>query len=145
MALGKVGLSAVILGFFACTFGAALETALSSGYTVAQYFGWPWGKLVAPRKAARFHLVVLACTVVAVLVGVTAIDPIKVTEYSIVLSAAALPLTYFPILVVANDRTYMHEHANGRVQNVIASVYFVILVVVAVATIPLMIATKAGA
>jgi hypothetical protein len=32
--------------------------------------------------------------IVAVLVGLTAVDPIKVTEYSIVLSAAALPLTH---------------------------------------------------
>ncbi|MDP9300902.1 MAG: hypothetical protein M3P43_08435, partial [Actinomycetota bacterium] len=78
------------------------------------------------------------------LVGVTAIDPIKVTEYSIVLSAAALPLTYFPILIVANDRTYMGDQINGRITNTIASFYMVILTLVALATIPLMIATKAG-
>jgi Mn2+/Fe2+ NRAMP family transporter len=82
---------------------------------------------------------------VAVLVGVTAIDPIKVTEYSIVLSAAALPLTYFPIFVVANDADYMRDKVNSRVTNVIASFYMVLLTVVAIATIPLMIATKAGA
>ncbi len=81
---------------------------------------------------------------VAVLVGVTAVDPIKVTEYSIVLSAAALPLTYFPILVVANDRTYMGDDVNGPVKNTIAMFYMVLLTIVAVATIPLMIATKAG-
>jgi Mn2+/Fe2+ NRAMP family transporter len=127
IALGRVGLALIILGFFACTFGAALETALSCGYTVSQYFGWQWGKLVRPRDAARFHLVTLTAIILAVLVGAAAVDPIKVTEYSIVLSAAALPLTYFPILVVANDRTYMGD-----------------LVVVAAATIPLMIATKAG-
>src|SRR4051795_1000861 len=43
-ALGKVGLAFLIVGFVACTFGAALETALSCGYTIAQYFGWQWGK-----------------------------------------------------------------------------------------------------
>jgi manganese transport protein len=145
LALGKVGLAFLILGFVACTFGAALETALSCGYTLSQYFGWQWGKFVAPREAARFHLTVIVAVVVAVLVGVTAIDPIKVTEYSIVLSAAALPLTYFPIYVVANDRTYMGDDVNGRLQNALASVYLVILTVVALATIPLMIATKAGA
>jgi manganese transport protein len=144
LAIGKVGLAAVILGFVACTFGAALETALSCGYTLSQYFGWQWGKLVAPREAARFHLTVLCSIVVAVLVGVTAIDPIKVTEYSIVLSAAALPLTYFPIFVVANDRTYMGDDVNGGFQNMLASAFLVLLVVVALATIPLMIATKAG-
>ncbi|HEY3671674.1 MAG TPA: divalent metal cation transporter [Acidimicrobiia bacterium] len=144
IALGKVGLAFVIVGFFACTVGAALETALSCGYTVSQYFGWQWGKLVKPRDAARFHLVVLVSIFVAVVVGVTAVDPIKVTEYSIVLSAAALPLTYFPILVVANDRTYMGDDVNGPVKNAIATFYMVVLTVVALATIPLMIATKAG-
>jgi Mn2+/Fe2+ NRAMP family transporter len=131
LALGKIGLAFVIVGFFATTFGAALETALSTGYTVSQYFGWQWGKIVAPRDAARFHLVVLGSVVLAVLVGVTAIDPIKVTEYSIVLSAAALPLTYFPIFVVANDPDYMGDKVNSRFMN-------------AIATIPLMIATKAA-
>src|SRR4029077_2561046 len=136
VALGKIGLAFIIVGFVACTFGAALETALSCGYTMSQYFGWQWGKLVRPRQASRFHLVVLCSIVVAVLVGVTAIDPIKVTEYSIVLSAAALPLTFFPILVVANDRTYMGDDVNGPVKNTIAMFYMVLLVGVAVATIP---------
>jgi Mn2+/Fe2+ NRAMP family transporter len=144
MALGKVGLAAMIIGFFATTFGAALETALSCGYTVSQYFGWQWGKMVRPREAARFHLVVLCSIIVAVLVGVTGIDPIKVTEYSIVLSAAALPLTYFPILVVANDREYMGDKVNGWLANLLGSVFLVLLVVVALATIPLMIVTRAG-
>jgi Mn2+/Fe2+ NRAMP family transporter len=61
-----------------------------------------------------------------------------------VLSAAALPLTYFPILVVANDRDYMGDKVNSRFTNALASVYLLLLLVVAVATIPLMILTKAG-
>src|SRR4051812_2942426 len=145
IALGKVGLAVLILGFFAATFGAALETGLSSGYAIAQYFGWQWGKRVPPRDASRFHLVVLLSLIGAVLFGLTGVDPIKVTEYSIVLSAAALPLTYFPILVVANDPGYMGDLVNGRIVNAIASVYLVLIVVVASATIPLMIVTKAGA
>jgi Mn2+/Fe2+ NRAMP family transporter len=72
-------------------------------------------------------------------------DPVMVTEYSIVLSAAALPLTYFPLLVVANDRDYMGDQVNGKFVNGVATVYLFLLVVVAVITIPLMIVTKAGA
>ncbi|MEA3075484.1 MAG: hypothetical protein QOF60_392 [Actinomycetota bacterium] len=143
--LGKAGLAFVLLGIFAATFGAALETGLSAGYTVAQFFGWPWGKFVRPRQAPRFYLVVLGSLIAAALVGLTAVDPVKVTEYSIVLSAAALPLTYFPLLVVANDRDYMGDEVNGRFVNVVATIYLAILLVVAVITIPLMIATKAGA
>jgi manganese transport protein len=144
-ALGKVGVAFLIVGFVGCTLGAAFETALSCGYTVSQYFGWQWGKLVRPREAARFHLLVMSVIALAVLVGATGVDPIKVTEYSIVLSAAALPLTYFPILVVANDRTYMGAKANGPWNNAVGFFYLVVLVVAALATVPLMIATKAGA
>jgi Mn2+/Fe2+ NRAMP family transporter len=142
--VGRLGLAVVLIGIFAATFGAALETALSAGYIVAQYFGWSWGKHLRPREAARFHLVVLLAIITGMLFGITRVDPVKVTEYSIVLSAAALPLTYFPILVIANDPGYMGEKTNGRVLNTVASVYLVILVVVSLATIPLIIITKGG-
>jgi Mn2+/Fe2+ NRAMP family transporter len=144
VALGRVGLAVVILGIFAATFGAALETALSAGYSVAQFFGWPWGKLVHARDAARFHAVLIGSLIAAALVGMTSVDPVKVTEYSIVLSAAALPLTYLPILVVANDPQFMGERANGRVANALGSVYLVLLFVIAVVAIPLIIITKGG-
>jgi Mn2+/Fe2+ NRAMP family transporter len=142
---GKIALACVILGIFAATFGAALETGLSTGYTIAQYFGWQWGKYVKPRQAARFHVAILLAVLLAVFVIMTGIDPVLVTEYSIVLSAAALPLTYFPILVVSNDPAYMGEHTNGRVLNTIATAYFVLIAAIAVVTIPLMIITKGGA
>jgi Mn2+/Fe2+ NRAMP family transporter len=144
-AAGKVALACIIVGIFAATFGAALETALSAGYTLSQYLGWEWGKHVRPNRASRFHLVVLVTIVLGCLVVMTGVDPVKVTEYSIVLSAAALPLTYFPILVVSNDRDYMGDKTNGPLLNFFATIYLVIIVLVALATIPLMIITKAGA
>jgi Mn2+/Fe2+ NRAMP family transporter len=144
IALGKVGVAIALLGFFAATFGAACETGLSVGYSVAQFFGWSWGKFVAPRQAARFHAVVLLSTVVAVAVLLTTVDPVAVTEYSVVFSALALPLTYLPILVIANDPDYMAERVNGRFGNVLGSVYLVVIVVVAVAAIPLLILTRGG-
>ena len=145
VAVGKIGLALILVGFFAATFSAALETALSCGYSIGQFFGWQWGKLVRPRDAARFHVVVLLSVIGAVLLALTAIDPVKLTEYTVVLAAAALPLTYFPILVVANDPDFMGDKVNSRFSNAIATVYMGILIVVSFATIPLMIATKGGA
>jgi Mn2+/Fe2+ NRAMP family transporter len=144
IALGKIGLVVVILGFFAATFGAALETGLSSGYTVAQYFGWQWGKRVAPRQATRFHTVVIISVLLGVALLLTTIDPIQLTEYSLVFSAVVLPLTYLPILVVANDRAYLGDKVNGPLANTLGIIYLVIIVVVAVAAIPLMILTGVG-
>jgi Mn2+/Fe2+ NRAMP family transporter len=145
VALGKIGVAFVIIGFVAATFGAACETGLSAGYSIAQFFGWQWGKFVRPRQAARFHLVLILCTILAIGVLMTGVDPILVTELSVVFSAVALPLTYFPILVVANDRDYMGEHANRVLSNTLGSIFLVLLVVVAVAAIPLMVITHMGA
>ncbi len=144
LAMGKLGLALALLGFFAATFGAACETGLSVGYSISQYYGWQWGKFVEPLRAARFHTVVLLSSIIAVGVLLTTVDPIMLTEYSVVFSAIALPLTYFPILVVANDRTYMGRHVNGRLANGLGMVYLGIVLVAAVAAIPLMIITKAG-
>jgi Mn2+/Fe2+ NRAMP family transporter len=144
IAVGKIGLVVVILGFFAATFGAALETGLSAGYTVAQYFGWPWGKRVAPRQAARFHVVVILSVLLGVALLLTTIDPIQLTEYSLVFSAVVLPLTYLPILVVANDRAYLGDKVNGPVANTLGVTYLIIILIVAIAAIPLMILTGVG-
>jgi Mn2+/Fe2+ NRAMP family transporter len=144
VALGKIGLAVAVVGFVAATFGAACETGLSVGYSIAQYFGWQWGKYVRSDLAARFHLVLVLSTLLTVGVLMTTVDPILVTEASVVFSAVALPLTYFPILVVANDHDYMGEHVNGRLANGLGTFYLVVIVVAAVAAVPLMVLTGMG-
>jgi Mn2+/Fe2+ NRAMP family transporter len=142
--LGKIGIAFAIVGFVAATFGAACETGLSAGYSLAQYVGWQWGKYVRPKEAAAFHASLVVFALIGVGVLMTAVDPILVTEFSVVFSAVALPLTYFPILVVANDPDYLGEHTNGRVANGLGVVYLVLVCVASVAAIPLMIGTKMG-
>ncbi|WP_029107206.1 Nramp family divalent metal transporter [Mycobacterium sp. URHD0025] len=141
---GKLALAFAIVGIVAATFGAALETTLSSGYTLAQFFGWPWGKFRRPAEASRFHVVMFVSIVVGAAVLFTGVDPVMVTEYSVVFSAIALPLTYLPILIVANDPEYMGDKTNGRLLNMFGSVYLVIIVAASLAAIPLMIVTAAG-
>ena len=92
----------------------------------------------------KLGLAVLLAILAGAGLVLTTIDPVTVTEYSIVLSAAALPLTYFPILVVANDPDYMGDKVNSRFTNALGSVYLLLLLVVAVVTIPMMVLTKAG-
>jgi Mn2+/Fe2+ NRAMP family transporter len=141
---GKLALAFAIIGIVAATFGAALETTLSGGYILAQFLGWPWGKFRRPTEAARFHVVMFVAIVVGAAVLFTGVDPILVTEYSVVFSAIALPLTYLPILIVANDSGYMGDKTNGRVTNVFASIYLVIILLASLAAIPLMIVTGVG-
>jgi len=145
LTLGKVGLAVLFVGMFAAVFGAALEASLSAGYTVSQYFGWQWGKYVKPREASRFHLVVLVTIVVAAAAVGTTVDPIKVTEFVLLLNAAALPLTFVPTLIVANDPDYLGDKTNSRLTNGLATVYLGLILMAALAAIPLLIVTKVGA
>ena len=141
---GKLALAFAIIGIVAATFGAALETTLSGGYILAQFLGWTWGKFRRPAEAARFHVVMFVAVVAGAAVLFTGVDPIMVTEYSVVFSAIALPLTYLPILIVANDSQYMGDKTNGRLTNMLGSVYLVIILAASLAAIPLMIVTGAG-
>ena len=80
----------------------------------------------------------------ALVIAETGVDPVLVTEYSVIFSVVALPLTYLPILLIANDADYMGEHRNGRLANALGWIYFGIIIVIAVAAIPLMLITNGG-
>lgn len=144
MALGKIGIAIALLGLFAATFGAACETGLSVGYSLSQYLGWQWGKYVEPMRAARFHTVLLVLCILGAGLLLTTVDPVMVTEYSVIFSAIALPLTYLPILIVANDRTYMGDRANGWLANTLGTAVLVPVLVASAAAIPLMLTTRMG-
>ena len=72
------------------------------------------------------------------------INPVEITEYSVVFSVVALPLTYLPVLLIAGDRSFMSEHANGRIASALGWIYFAVIVVLSLAAIPLLLATNGG-
>jgi manganese transport protein len=143
-AVGQLGLLLALVGILFAVGGAAIETCFAGAYNLAQFFGWRWGKRERPARASRFALSWLVIFALALLVVMTGYDPVKLTEYSVIFSVVALPLTYLPILLIANDRTYMGSHTNGRLANVLGVVYFAIILLVAVAAIPLLVLTNGG-
>ncbi|XVQ84458.1 NRAMP family divalent metal transporter [Microbispora siamensis] len=92
---------------------ANVFAALSSGYSLSQYFGWQWGKYVVPGRAARFHVTVLASVIVATALILTTIDPIKVTEYSLVFSARG-PSAHLPAGSSDRQRSRLHGGEGHR-------------------------------
>jgi len=145
MTLGRAGLLAAIAGMFFAFAGAAIETALSGAYNLAQFLGWPWGKYRPARKAARFSLTWIVTFVLAALVVLTGVDPVSVVEYSIVFSVVILPFTYFPVLVIAGDAREMgEEHVNGWFAEIVGWFYLVVVTLAALLAVPLLIATRGG-
>jgi Mn2+/Fe2+ NRAMP family transporter len=143
-AYGETGLLLALLGMLFAIGGAAVECAFSGAYTLAQFAGWEWGKYRRPRGAPRFTLAWLIFFALAFVIVETGVDPVLLTEYAVIFSVVALPLTYLPVLLIARDPTFMGEHANGIIGNVLGWLFFVILLVVSLAAIPLMIITQAG-
>jgi manganese transport protein len=142
--LGSTGLYLAILGMFFAFGGAAIETALSSAYNLAQFAGWPWGKHEPKQNTARFTLSWLALFALSALVAASGVDPVSIVEYSIVFSVVILPFTYFPVLMVAHDRKIMGKHANGAIANSLGWFYLVLITVAALAAVPLLVLTHGG-
>ena len=130
---GVGGLLIAIGGMFFAFAGAAIETALSAAYCLAQFFGWPWGRFRPPREAARFTIAWVAVFGLASAVILTGVDPVSVVEYSIVFSVVILPLTYLPLLLVAGDRRVMGRYANGPVARTVGWFYMALVTVAALA------------
>lgn len=144
VALGGAGLGLFIVGTFAVSMGAGLETGLSGAYSICQYFGWDWGKRRRPADVPIFHLIYLVMFALAVLIALSHVDPIRLTVLTMALAAIALPFTLGPLLVVANDRDYMGEQHNTPATNVVGLLVLGLLVVVAITAVPLLLLTGGG-
>jgi manganese transport protein len=142
--LGEIGLLLALVGMLFAFSGAAIDSAFSGAYNVAQFFGWEWGKYRAPAGAPRFTIAWFVMLVLGFMIVVTGVDPILVTELSVIFSVVALPLTYIPILLVANDRAYMGSHTNGTLANVFGFLYLLVVLVIAAAAIPLLFLSNMG-
>jgi Mn2+/Fe2+ NRAMP family transporter len=141
-AFGETGLVLALVGTLFAISGAALDTAFSSAYNLAQYQGWQWGKKADDPR--RWNMAWIAALVGGYIVVSTGVDPIELTEYAVVLSVIALPLTYLPVLLTARDREVMGEHVNGPIAGALGWAYFVLICVMTPAAPILLMATNGG-
>jgi Mn2+/Fe2+ NRAMP family transporter len=137
---GRVGFALFAGSLFITCLGATTEIALALAYQVAQGFGWNWGEDLAPSDDARFSLTYTVVVLLATILVVIGLDPLKMTTLSMALTAASLPVAIIPFLVLMNDRRYLGEHTNGWLGNLSILVVTVLAGIVAIVSIPLEIA-----
>lgn len=142
--LGRIGFSVALVGIFFAIAGAAVETALSAAYNVAQFLNVPWGKRRKPREVPFFT----ACWIAALLLGLaiasSGVNPVQIVEYAVLFAVVVLPFTYYPVLRLADDRGAMGKHANAGVIRWLGWIYLALICVVALAAVPLMVLTHNG-
>jgi Mn2+/Fe2+ NRAMP family transporter len=141
---GKLGILLGLLGLLFAIGGAAIETCLSCAYGVGQFFGWRWGRHRPPRETPLFTLAWIAVFVLALAIVLTGLQPVELADYAIVSSIVVLPLSFLPLLLAANDRTFMRERKNGILANALGWFYYAVIVAAALAAIPLYLVTSGG-
>jgi Mn2+/Fe2+ NRAMP family transporter len=135
--LGRGGFALFLITLCITCFGATVEITLSCAYLMAQGFGWPWSENMRPARDARFAVTYSILILLASLPIALGADPLKLTNISMVISAASLPVTVIPLLVLMNDRRIMTRHANGWVSNAALLLISVMALVLFVAAMPL--------
>ena len=121
------------------SFGAGLEVALNLSYVFAQGLGWNWSKNLRPQQDARFSLVYSLAIIAAAPLMVVGLDPLKVTNFSMALSALISPLIVLPLLILMNDAAYLKKYQNGRFANFVTMMLVLIAFAIALVAIPLQI------
>jgi Mn2+/Fe2+ NRAMP family transporter len=141
---GKWGLILALLGMFFAIAGAAVETCMANAYSIAQFFGWMWGRHKKPWEAPRFTITWIALFLLALGILLTGVDVMMLVEFAILFSILVLPFTYLPLLLLAGDKSYMREHVNGPVAKGLGWLYFAIITAAALAALPLFFLTSGG-
>jgi Mn2+/Fe2+ NRAMP family transporter len=134
---GFWGFILFLLSLGIACFGAALEIALEQGYLVAQGFGWNWGKDLSPLEDPGFTIAYSVAVALAAIPMVCGVDPLKLTNITMGITALSLPLGVVPFLLLMNDRNYLGDATNGRISNL--AVLFIIALgfVLAAVSLPL--------
>lgn len=118
-------------------FGAAAEVALAQAFVAAQTFGWNYSKNLHASNSSRFTFVYAACIFVAPVLLLAGADPLKLTLFSMALTATCLPLIAVPFLIVMNDEHFVGEHGNGFASNGVVLFVITLAFVLGVVSIPL--------
>jgi Mn2+/Fe2+ NRAMP family transporter len=117
--------------------GAAIEVSLAIAYFIAQGLGWRWGEDLKPTQDARFSLTYTIAIIVAAVPMVAGVEPLKLTGITMAVTAAILPLSTMPFLVIMNDSAYLGRHTNRPLGNIVVLGIGAIACVLAVVSLPL--------
>jgi Mn2+/Fe2+ NRAMP family transporter len=142
---GKLGLLLALLGMLFAVAGAAVETCMANAYSLSQFFGWEWGRHSKPWEAPRFTISWIVVMLLALIIVLTGVEVMNLVDYAVVLSIVVLPLSYLPLMLLANDKSYMGQYANKWLAKGLGWLFFVIVTVTAVAAVPLYLLTSGGA
>jgi Mn2+/Fe2+ NRAMP family transporter len=99
----------------------------SSGYALADTFGWKQGLNKRFKQAKVFYLVIAASTAIGLVMNFVNIDPIKALIYTAVINGITAVPILFAVMKISNDKNILNENTNGRISNIVGWLTFVVM------------------
>ena len=117
-ALGVVGTGAL----------AVPVLAGSTGYALAEVFGWHEGLSESFKAARGFYVVIILSMLVGLALNVVGIDPIKALLYSAALNGIAAPPLILLMILLGNRKGVLGKYRSGLRSNAVVGAAFVLMV-----------------
>lgn len=99
----------------------------SSGYILADTFGWKQGLNKKFNQAKAFYIVIAAATSIGLLINFVNIDPIRALVYAAVINAITSIPILFAVLKISNDKNFLKTETNGKLSNTIGWITFIVM------------------
>jgi Mn2+/Fe2+ NRAMP family transporter len=97
------------------------------GYLLAESFGWKEGLNRTFHQAKGFYLTISLALLVAMLLPLSGIQPVKALVWSAVLYGLTAPVLIAVLLSICNKPSIMGKHTNGRLANAIGILTLLIM------------------
>src|SRR6187200_2381513 len=99
----------------------------SSGYALADTFGWKQGLNKRFKQAKVFYLVIAASTAIGLVMNFVNIDPIKALIYTAVINGITAVPILFAVMKISNDKNILNENTNPKISNIVGWLTFFIM------------------
>lgn len=91
--------------------------AASTGYTVAETFGWKRGLDRKVSGAKGFYIVMIASLLIGILIALLGFNPVLMLIYSQVLAGILMPVLIILLLFITNNKKIMGAYTNKLFTN----------------------------
>jgi Mn2+/Fe2+ NRAMP family transporter len=133
---GELAGTLFAVGILDAGFMGVIIVSLSTAYAFAEFFGLSGSLNDSFKKSKTFYILyALQLIVVGVVVVFTKLSLFKVAIVTQTINAIALPLVFYYLIKLTNDRQLMGEFVNRKFQKYFAIVCTVIIVITSIATL----------
>jgi len=133
---GELAGTLFAIGILNAGFMGVIIVSLSTAYAFAEFFGLSGSLNDSYKKSKTFYILfALQLIIVGVVVVFTKLSLFKVAIVTQTINAIALPLVFYYLIKLTNDRQLMGHFANNKFQKYFAIICTVVIVIASVFTL----------